>query len=162
MEVSQRCGRKMLHLVSGSRPWILPNFLDQRVKFLKNHKMKNAPGFLIVFRVIKKSENFQKSEHFWFFDDFRDRCPAWLGINDFLKIVYLRLGNVTETGNAHDFSWDDHGFVFLRRWKTHFCFFFISKICNAILLWQQWWKNVEFTKKYQTHRNSKQNRVVKK
>ena len=110
----------------------------------------------------QKKWNFSKSEHFWFFDDFRDRCPAWLGINNVLEIVYLRLGNVTETGNAHDFSWDDHGFVFLRRWKTHFCFFFISKICNAILLWQQWWKNVEFTKKYQTHRNSKQNRVVKK
>ena len=70
MERKKRPVAKMVNLVAGSGSWVSPDFLDQRVKFLKNRKMKNAPGFLILFRVIKKNEHFQKNV-FCVFDCFR-------------------------------------------------------------------------------------------
>ena len=50
-----------------------PDFQDQRVKILKNRKMKNTLGLVILSRVIKKIPNFQKSGNFVFLDDFRVR-----------------------------------------------------------------------------------------
>ena len=137
MEVSQRCGRKMLHLVSGSRPWILPNFLDQRVKFLKNRKMKNAPGFLIVFRVIKKSDFFQKKYDFFVF------CWFSRPLSGLIRYKWLFENCILAPGKCHENRKCSRFFV-RRPWicipetmKTAFLFFFTSEICNAILLWQQ-------------------------
>ena len=51
-----------------------PDFQDLRVKILKNRKMKNTLGLVILSRVIKKMQNFQKkSGNFVLLDDFRVR-----------------------------------------------------------------------------------------
>ena len=81
-----------------------PDFQDLRVKILKNRKMKNTLGLVILSRVIKKIPNFQKSGNFVFLDDFRVRQARALGINNFFDIVYLRAGDAAKTGNIHDFS----------------------------------------------------------
>ena len=82
----------------------LRDFQDQRVKIYKNRKIKNCLLGMFSSRVIKKDQNFQKSGNFVFFDDFRVRWARALGINHFLKIVYLRVGYVLKTGIIHDFS----------------------------------------------------------
>ena len=60
----------MSHLRSQIWTIDFPRFTDQRVNFLKNRKIKNATGFLILFKVIKKTQNFQKQWFvlvFWWF-----------------------------------------------------------------------------------------------
>ena len=49
------------------------DFQDQRVKIYKNRKIKNCLLGVFSSRVIKKDQNFQKSENFVFFDEFRVR-----------------------------------------------------------------------------------------
>ena len=104
MEEKKRPPPILLHLVAGSGPWILPDFLDQRVKFFKNHKIKNTPSILISFKTIKKLQKNQKSENFVFCDDFRDSSARRLGINHFLKNIDLRVTNDMKTRKVHDFS----------------------------------------------------------
>ena len=55
MEDVKRPPSTLLHLLAGSGPWISPDLLDQRAKILKNRKMKNTLGILILSRVIKKN-----------------------------------------------------------------------------------------------------------
>ena len=80
------------------------DFQDQRAKIYKNRKIKNCLLGMFFSRVIKKNQNFQKSGNFVFLDDFRVRQARALGINHFLKIVYLRVGYALKNGIIHDFS----------------------------------------------------------
>ena len=121
----------MFNLVAGSGPWIFPNFLGPGANFLKNHKIKNTRSSLIWSKAIKKIQKNQKKWDFLFFDDFRGRWTRRLGINHFVKKVYLRLQDDTKSLKVPTFSWDDHRFLFLRTWKTHFSFF--SFQCNFAL-----------------------------
>ena len=80
----------------------------------------------------------------------------------FFDIVYLRAGDAANTGNIHDFSWDDHGFLFGRTWKTHFRFVSLLKFVTRYCSNNSNEKTLKFNKKHQMHRNSKQSRVLKK
>ena len=73
MESKKRPADYMLQIVARKWPWISPDFLDQRAKSLENRKMKNTLLPLMLSRVIKKIQNFQKSENFVLLDDFRVR-----------------------------------------------------------------------------------------
>ena len=97
-----------------------------------------------------------------FLDDFRVRQARGLGINNFFDIVYLRAGDAAKTGNIHDFSWDDHGFLPGRTWKTHFVFFSLLKFVTRYCSNNSNEKTLKFNKNHQMHRNSKQSRVFKK
>ena len=146
--------------MAGPGPWILPDFLDQRVKFFKNHKIKNTPSILISFKTIKKLQKNQKSENFVFCDDFRDSSARRLGINHFLKNIDLRVTNDMKTRKVHDFSWDDHGFLFLRTWKTHFLFCSLLKFVTLYCFDSNDEKTVKSNKNHQMHPNWRQNWVT--
>ena len=139
-----------------------PDFQDQRVKIYKNRKIKNCLFGMFSSKVIKKMQTFQKSGNFMILDDFRVRQARALCINIFFDIVYLRAGDVAKTRNIHDFSWDAHGFLLGRTWKTHFCFFSLLKFVTRYCSNSSDEKTPKFNKKHQRHRNSKQSRVFKK
>ena len=123
MEDKKRPSQDFGGLVAGTRPWIFPDFLDQRAKFFKNHKIKNTPSILISSKLFKKLQKKQKSEILWFSDDFGGRWTVWFGKNHILNTIYLRVTDGTGTGNNHYFSWGDGVLLFLGTQKTHFYVF---------------------------------------
>ena len=99
--------------------------MDRWSKIIKNSKIKNTPSILETFKSIKKSQNFPKSQNFGYFDDFGGRSVRGLGVNHFLKNLYLRVTDGMKSENLHDFLWDDHGLLFLttrkkQNWKKTF------------------------------------------
>ena len=86
---------------------------DRWSKIIKNPKIKNTPSILKRFKSIKKSQNFPKSKIFRYFGDFGGRSVRGLGVNQFLKNLYLRVTDGMKSENLHDFLWDDHGLLFL-------------------------------------------------
>ena len=129
----------MFGLVAGTGPWILPDFLDQRAKFFKNRKIKNTPSILISFKMFKKVQKNSKSENCVFFDDFRGRWARRLGIYHFLKNVYLRVTNDTNSKKVRDFSWGDRVFLFVGTRKMHFYVFStLMQFCFEKTLKKHW------------------------
>ena len=151
----------MVHLVAGSGPWIFPDFLDQRVKFLKNHKMKNTTGILVLSRVIKKHEIFKKWKFyvFWWFSR-----PVDKGImhkSCFWKCLFAN----SKCHEIRKSSW----FFVRRPWsiipenmKNTFFFFSLQKFVTRYCFNSNDEKTLKINEKHQTHRNSKLNRVFKK
>ena len=139
MEDKKRPPQEMFGLLAGTGPWILPDFLDQRAKFFKNRKIKNTPSILISFKMFKKLQKIKKSENFVFSGDFRGRWARRLGIYHFLKNVYLRVTNDTNSKKVRDFSWGDRVFLFVGTWKTHvYVFSTLMQFCFEKTLKKHW------------------------
>ena len=103
MESNERPPQFLGRLAAGFGHRILPDFHDQRAKIIKNHKIKNTPSILKRFKSIKKTQHFQKSRNFEYFDGFGGRSVRGLGVNHFLKNLYLRVTDGMKSENLHDF-----------------------------------------------------------
>ena len=105
--------------------------MDRWSKIIKNSKIKNTPSILETFKSIKKSQNFPKSQNFG------GRSVRGLGVNHFLKNLYLRVTDGMKSENLHDFLWDDHGLLFLTTRKKNKIKKNFQNFCHAILYWKQ-------------------------
>ena len=72
-------------------------------QIIKNPKIKNTPSILERFKSIKKSQYFPKSQNLGYFDDFGGRSVRGLGVNHFLKNLYLRVTDGMKSENLRDF-----------------------------------------------------------
>ena len=116
----------------------------------------------VFFQSDQKNAKFSKKWKFCVSWWFSRSLGTGIRYKYFFDIVYLRVGDVAKTGNIHDFSWDAHGFLFGRTWKTHFGFFSLLKFVTRYCSNSSDEKTLKFNKKHQMHRNSKQSRVFKK